>query len=153
VTGSLVLAVFLVGAGLNGLALLMQATAFRSLERAYRRQKNLELEVLQAQVVAQRRAEVARLLASGPDGWRRVLDQLLADALAGGAGIEIETEIGIKGVLNFSILSTSPVPRFTVFGAGNRTYVFTTGPDALRRVGILRRRERVIPLDATLFEL
>jgi hypothetical protein len=142
VTGSLVLAVFLVGAGLNGLALLMQATALRSLERSYRRQKNLELEVLQAQVVAQRKAEVARLLEKDPDGWQRVLGQLLADALAGA-----DARIGAGGVLS---LSFSPAPRFTVAGVGDYVYVFTTLPDELRRIGILRRREQVVALDASL---
>ena len=145
VTGSVVVAVILIGTALNGLAILMLTTACRSLERTYRRQENLKLEVLQSQVVAQRRAEVARILADEPDGWQRVLAQLLADALP---GAERHTHaIGTGGVLS---LSASPAPCFTVAGAGGRTFVFTTLPDELRRVGLLKRREPVIPLDAGL---
>lgn len=141
-TGSVVIAIILIGMALNGLALLTQATAFRSLERAYRRQKSLELEVLQSQVVARRQAKVAQLLENDPDGWQRVLGQLLADALAGAGA-----RIGAGGVLS---LSVSPAPRFTVAGVGDQVYIFTTLPDELRRIGLLRRKEQVVALDASL---
>jgi len=115
--------------------------AIRRLERTYRRQKSLELEQLQAQAVARRRAEVEELLAR-PDGWRNVLNQLLADALP-----EVGARVGTGGVLD---LGGSPVPRFTVAGRDGRSYLFTTSPEALRRVKVVGRRERATPLDAAL---
>ncbi|MGD9101509.1 MAG: hypothetical protein PVF45_13590, partial [Anaerolineae bacterium] len=51
------------------------------------------------------------------------------------------------GVLSLSI---SPAPRFTVAGVGDYVYVFTTLPDELRRIGLLRRKGQVVALDAGL---
>ncbi len=115
--------------------------AIRRLERTYRQQKSLELEQLQAQLVAGRRAEVEAALAR-PDGWRKVLDQLLADALG-----EAGASVGPAGVLD---LSVEPAPRFTVSGENGRLYLFTTAPELLRKVGLVGRREEPLPLDASL---
>jgi type II secretory pathway pseudopilin PulG len=119
------------------------ARAICNLEQTYRRQKSLELEQLQAQVVARRRAEVETLLAE-PEGWRKVIDQLLADALP-----DITARVGKIGVLD---LSAAPVPRFSVAGVNGQGYLFTTSPEALRRVGLLRQVQVVhtTPLDASL---
>lgn len=117
--------------------------AIRRLERTYRRQKSLELEQLQAQVVARRRAEVEALLAR-PDGWKQVLDQLLADALP-----EVGARVGPEGVLK---VSAAPAPHFVVAGEkdGRLAYTFTTSPDALRKAGVFGRKNPVVPLDASL---
>ncbi|HHH42490.1 MAG TPA: hypothetical protein ENK56_10875 [Chloroflexi bacterium] len=117
--------------------------AIRSLERTYRRQKSLELEQVQAQLIAQRRAEVEALLAE-PEGWRKVVDQLLADALP-----DITARVGEIGVLD---LSAAPVPRFSVAGVNGQGYLFTTSPEALQKVGLLRQVRVVesVPLDASL---
>ena len=116
--------------------------AIRRLEATYRRQKSLELEQLQAQVVARRRAEVEEELAQ-PNGWRKVLDQLLADALP-----EVGATVGQAGVLD---LSADPAPRFTVAGKDGRLYLFTTSPEALRRkVGLVGWKGEAVPLDASL---
>jgi hypothetical protein len=93
----------------------------------------------QARLIAQRRAEVLEIFRT-PDGWRWVLAQLLADA--GIAG-----RVGQGGVLS---LTASPAPSLQVAGSDNQTYVLTTRPDELRRVGLLARRQRIIPLDASL---
>jgi hypothetical protein len=136
----LLLALPALGAG-GVLGLVSVARAVRSLEHTYRRQKSLELEQMQAQAVAQRRAEVEGLLAR-EGGWRLVLNQVLADALP-----EARTRIGQEGVLD---LNFAPAPRFTVAGVDGRTYLFTIAPDLLRRAGMLKRREQVVVLDAAL---
>lgn len=115
--------------------------AIRKLEKTYRRQKALELEQLEAQAVARRQEEVKGLLAQ-TGGWQRVLDQLLADALPEtGACVEPD------GLLD---VNAAPVPRFNVAGKDGSVYLFTTAPDALRKVKLLDRRDGDIPLDATL---
>jgi hypothetical protein len=143
VTNSLVVGALIALGVFNGLGLLMQATAFRSLRNTYRRHKSLELEQLQAQVVNQRKAEVQRLLEE--DRWQQVLNQLLADALAGPSAF-----VGQEGILT---LSADPAPRFAVAGPSAVVeYVFTTQPQE-QGSGLwqrLRRREPVIPLDAAL---
>jgi len=113
--------------------------AIRRLERTYRRQKSLELEQLQAQAVARRMEEVRGVL-SRPDGWKEVLNQVLADVLPTGA------VVGEAGVLS---LSAEPVPHFLVAGQDGREYLFTTNPDLVRPA---RRRGKwdPIPLDASL---
>ncbi|HEC35805.1 MAG TPA: hypothetical protein ENI39_04630 [Anaerolineae bacterium] len=115
--------------------------AIRRLERTYRRQKSLELEQLQAQAVARRRAEVEEILAQ-PGGWQQVLDQLLADALP-----EVGARVGPEGVLK---VSAAPAPHFVVAGEKGLAYTFTTSPDALRKAGVFGRKNPVVPLDASL---
>jgi hypothetical protein len=116
--------------------------AIRRLERTYRRQKALELERLHAQAVERRRRELRGVLAD-QNGWREVLDQLLADALTG-----TDARVAREGVLD---LYASPAPRFTVVGVDGWTYLFTTSLQDLRRVGLLgRSEERVVPVDAGL---
>ena len=141
VTNSLVVGALVALGVFNGLGLLAQAAAFRSLSRTYRRHKSLELEQLQAQVVAQRKAEVQRWLAE--DRWQPVLNQLLADALAGTAFV------GAEGIL---ALTADPAPRFAVAGpAAGVEYVFTTQPQERERFWKrLRRQESLVPLDAAL---
>ncbi|HEY77195.1 MAG TPA: hypothetical protein G4O00_13645 [Thermoflexia bacterium] len=115
--------------------------AIRRLERTYRRQKSLELEQLQAQVVERRMQEVQRELAAN-EGWRKVLNQVLADALK-----DTSARVGPVGVLS---LTTDPAPAFTVAGEDGREYLFTTAPDVLEQVGWIGRKAPVIPLDASL---
>ena len=115
--------------------------AIRRLEKTHRRQKALELEQLEAQVVARRQEEVKGLLAQ-TGGWQRVLDQLLADALPE-TGAQVEPD----GLLD---MNAAPVPRFNVAGKDGCVYLFTTAPDALRKLKLLDRRDGDIPLDATL---
>jgi hypothetical protein len=137
-------AMFLVTLPLLGtatvVALMSVARAIRGFERTYRRQTSLELERLQARAVEVRRRELSAVL-SNPDGWRRVLDQLLAEAL------DTTARVGREGVLD---VSTAPTPRFTVAGEDGRLLVFTSSPGALRRVGLLGRKEQAISLDAAL---
>lgn len=114
--------------------------AIRRLERTYRRHKSLELEQLQARAVAARRAEVEALLAR-QDGWRQVLDQLLADAVPG-------ARVGPEGVLS---LSADPAPRFLVAGeADGRAYLFTTSAPETPRRRLRGRTRAPMPLDAAL---
>ena len=115
--------------------------AIRRLERTYRRQKSLELEQLQAQVVERRMQEVRRELAAN-EGWRKVLNQVLADALK-----DTSARVGSVGILS---LTTEPAPAFTVAGEDGREYLFTTAPEALEKVGWIGRRTPVVPLDASL---
>jgi len=115
--------------------------AIRRLEATYRREKSLELEQLQAQAVDRRRAEVAGIL-DQPNGWRAVLDRVLADALP-----ENGNRVGREGLLD---LSADPAPRFTVAGTDGASYLFTTSPATLRRLRVIGRKDAVIPLDATL---
>lgn len=138
--GVLVLALA-AGLAFAALASLTQATAVHCLEKTYRRHKGLELEHLQSHVVALRRAEVKELLQC-EDGWRQVVTQLLADALPGTGGA-----VDLDGLVD---LSVSPAPRFTLAGTGDRSYLFTTSPASLRKVGILTRRDKPVPLDASL---
>lgn len=120
------------------------AREVRRLAATYRHQKSLELEQLQAQTVALRQAEVEALLAQH-DGWRRILDQLLADALS-----DTDARVGTEGLLN---LSATPAPYFVVAGEkAGRTYLFTTVPPQLPRWAFLgKRRHQVIPIDASLY--
>lgn len=115
--------------------------AIQQLERTYRRQKSLELETLQAQAVAQRRAEVEGQLGE-TGGLERVVNQLLADALP-----ETGAKVGTGGVLE---VSANPTSRFTVAGDSGRQYLFTTSIEALREVKVLGRNEEGIALDAAL---
>jgi hypothetical protein len=117
------------------------AREVRKLTSSYRRQKSLELEQLQARLVAEREAEVKRELAEA-GGMERVLNQLLADALP-----ETGVAVGGEGVLDASVC---PAPRFTVAGADGHQYLFTTAPDLLRSVRMLGRRDNVLPLDAAI---
>jgi len=114
--------------------------AIRRLEATYRRQKSLELEQLQIQAVARRMQEVEHVL-TRPDGWREVLDQVLADAL------DTTARVGQAGVLS---VACEPAPSFAVSGAEGREYLFTTAPETLRRVGWIGRKTPVVPLDASL---
>lgn len=123
------------------IASLTQATSVHRLERTYRRNKALELEQLQAQVVAQRKTEVTAMLQT-EDGWQKVIVQLLADALP-----EIGARIGTEGLVDISAV---PVPRFTLAGTGDHLYLFTTAPMVLRSAGVISRRDKPIPLDASL---
>jgi len=142
-TAIAVLGVALVGALMFvGFASLTQAAATRSLERTYRQHKSLELEHLQVQIMAQRRAELLELIS---DDWREILRQLLADALPAAAIAAADTDEWIT----VTDLSASP-PHFTVARQeGGEEYVFTVSPDLVRQ-GSLMKRNRVIPLDASL---
>jgi hypothetical protein len=117
------------------------AREVRQLAAAYRRQKSLELEQLQARLVAEREAEVKGEL-SQTGGLELVLNQLLADALP-----ETGAVVGREGVLDASV---SPAPRFTVAGPDGHQYLFTTAPDLLRSVGMLGRKDDAVPLDAAI---
>jgi hypothetical protein len=117
------------------------AREVRRLAAAYRRQKSLELEQLQARLVAEREVEVKGEL-SQAGGLERVLNQLLADALP-----ETGAAVGREGVLDASV---SPAPRFTLAGVDGCQYLFTTAPDLLRSVGMLDRKDDPVPLDAAL---
>jgi hypothetical protein len=136
--GILVLAGGLAFAAVSSLT---QAAAVHRLERTYRRHKGLELEHLQAQVVAHREAEVKELLQS-QDGWQQIVVQLLADALP-----QTGELVGTDGLIDIAV---GPVPRFTVAGTGEHSFLFTTSPLALRKLGILTRKDKPIPLDASL---
>jgi len=115
--------------------------AIYRLERTYRRQKSLELERLHAQLVAQRRAEVEQILAR-PDGWRRVLNQVLADVLP-----DVTVRLGDADPLEVAVV---PVPRFTVQGTNGMRYTFTTSPEALQlHFGRRMKTLDVVPLDAS----
>ena len=120
------------------------AREVRQLAATYRRQKSLELEQIQTQTIAQRRAEVEALLAQH-NGWQDILDQLLADAMP-----DADARVGTEGLLN---LSATPAPRFLVAGEGNgRAYLFTTTlPEQPRRILFGKREDRVIPVDASLY--
>lgn len=137
--------VLLVSALAAGLAVTLSnaavTRAIRRLTRTYRRQKSLELEQLQEEVVGRRMQEVRRDIGAGPEGWRKVLNQVLADALDTGH------RIGPAGLLN---LSVEPVPRFAVAGKDGWEYLFTTSPEAVRKVGLMGRREKAVPLDGSL---
>ena len=145
-TAIAVLGVALVGALVFvGFASLTQTAATRSLERAYRRHKSLELEHLQVQIVARRRTELEKLMGEQPDNWREILRQVLADALPAAA----ITTAGADEWITVTDLSASP-PHFTAARQeGGEEYVFTVSPALVRR-GSLAQRNRVIPLDASL---
>ena len=109
----------------------------RLLKEAYRQQKSLQAEREQAQVVQQRRAELALAL-SRPDGLRDVLAQVLADAFPDQAiAGQADDWITVVDV-------TATPPAFTAARqdeSGTR-YQFTVAPDGHKR--------EAIPLDATL---
>jgi hypothetical protein len=133
-----------VAAGAGAVITLSNGRVAREVKRlaaAYRRQKSLELEQLQARLVAEREAEVKRELAQA-GGVERVLNQLLADALP-----ETGAAVGREGVLDVSV---TPAPRFTVAGPDGHQYLFTTAPDLLRSVGMLGRKDEAVPLDAAI---
>lgn len=115
--------------------------AIRRLERSYRRQKALELELLQAEAVNRRERDVRQQLATDGEAWRAVLNQLLADAYPAAP-----VQVGPAGLLS---LAVTPGPRLIV-AARDGTLVFTTDPEPLRRVGLVGRRETPVPLDAGL---
>jgi hypothetical protein len=115
--------------------------AIWKLEKTFRRQKSLELEQLEAQVVVRRQEEVKALL-DRVGGWQQVLDQLLADALPE-TGAQVEPD----GLLDVNV---TPAPRFNVAGKNGCIYLFTTSPGALRKVKLLDRKNGEISLDATL---
>jgi hypothetical protein len=119
------------------------ARAVRQMERTYRRQKSLEMEQILAQEMERRRIEVQQELRRTDDAWREVLNQLLADA-----ALDDDLHIGPAGLLS---LSAAPSPRFAVAEAAGRILLFTTAPETLRKIGLLQRESRTIPLDADLY--
>ncbi len=118
----------------NGATSLLQAVAVRSWTRTYRQQKAQEMEYRQDQAIARRKAEIEQLLADDAGNWRQVVAQILADAVPGADTAWLTT----------ADVSTTPVPRFDVVGQDNQRYTFTVSP------ATLRRKSRVIPLDASL---
>ena len=139
VTGGVAVVALLVGLAFNGFASLTQAAAVRSLQQTYRRQKSQELELVMAHEIAARREQLRERLASGPNAWREIVRQLLADAR-----VASDTTL-----IDVSDISATPYPSFVVTGNGWE-YVFTTAPGRPRGVRALRRRERVVSLDAAL---
>ncbi len=135
------LAVTVVAVGIfSGFSLLLQGSGLRALQRAQRRERDLELGQLRSQALAQRNAEVRQILAQQSEGWRQILSQLVADAL-GGSGL-----VGKEGVLE---LSSDPAPRLTVTG-NDREYIFTTRPELLGQKQTKGRTEQIISLDGRL---
>lgn len=125
----------------NGFTSLSQAAAVRSLEKTYRRQKSQELELRMARELAEHRARLEQRLQADLDAWREMLAQLLAD-------VGLSTSSGYM-----QEISASPCPHFSVPGSDGKLYVFATDPDqpnGRRWQDRLFRRDRVIPLDASL---
>jgi len=122
-----------------GIAMLTQTAAVHSLRQTYRRDKGMELELRQERQINERKAEVAVLLRE-EDGWKQVIGQLLADALPGSSARMAQAEV--------LELAADPAPRFTVADPEGKAFLFTTSPKTLRRVKMLTRRERPVPLDA-----
>ena len=129
--GGAAIIALLIGMILNGFASLTQAAAVRSLERAFRRQKSLELELAMAQDVTARLDDLREHLSSSSRAWREIAGQLLLDA-----GVAPSEEV----VLNLDEASVLP-PYFAISAGGNR-YLFTTD------LNQVHRRDRVVPLDA-----
>jgi len=129
--GGAAIIALLIGMILNGFASLTQAAAVRSLERTFRRQKSLELELAMAQDVTARLDNLREHLSSSSRAWREIAGQLLLDA-----GVATAEEI----VLNLDEASVLP-PYFAISAGGNR-YLFTTDPSQACR------RDCVISLDA-----
>ena len=129
--GGAAIIALLIGMILNGFASLTQAAAVRSLERTFRRQKSLELELAMAQDLTARLDDLREHLSSSSRAWREIAGQLLLDA-----GVAPSEEV----VLNLDEASVLP-PHFAISAGGNR-YLFTTDPSQARR------RDRVVPLDA-----
>jgi hypothetical protein len=65
---------------LNGFASLTQAAAVRSLERTFRRQKSLELELAMAQDVTACLNDLREHLSSSGRAWIEIAGQLLLNA-------------------------------------------------------------------------
>jgi hypothetical protein len=125
--------------------------AINHLERSYRRQKTLQLEQLQAQLILERGAELRELLGED-EAWRGVVQQLLADAFPGQA----EAEPGAAAWLTLVSVADRPA-QFAVGrqDQAGQTFLFTTAREEARssRPGWLRallRLNRVAPLDASL---
>ncbi len=113
--------------------------AIRAMEHTYRRQKSLELELLQAQEIARRRTGLELVLTRGV--WRQVLRQVLADALGADS---VDTSA-------WTLIDLSAVPSQFVVGQDERgdRFIFTTAPDRVQHRGFLGfGGDRVIPLDA-----
>jgi hypothetical protein len=141
VTGSIAVAALLVGLAFSGMCSLAQAASTRSLERTYRRQKSQELEFAMASDLTRRKDQTERRLADDAEVWRKVVAQLLADAGIGGSPA-LEKGIDVREI---------PCPHFVIREETNRYhYVFTVNPEPLRKARIIRRRDRVVPLDTTL---
>ena len=129
--GGAAIIALLIGMILNSFASLTQAAAVRSLERTFRCQKSLELELTMAQEVTARLDDLREHLSSSSRAWREIAGQLLIDA-----GVATAEEI----VLNLD--ETSVLPPYFAISAGGSRYLFTTNPSQARR------RDRVIFLDA-----
>jgi hypothetical protein len=141
VTGSVAVAVLLVGLALNAFGSLSQALAVRSLERTYRRHKAQELELAMNQTLTSHQEQVRERLATDSDAWRGVVRQLLTDA-----GVD-----GDATPASALDISATPCPHFTVAGAnGQPCYLFTTDPGSLRSSRTVRRRDQTVLLDMTL---
>lgn len=124
-----------------GMMLMSGTSAIRSFEKTYRRHKSQELELLMAREMAEHRARLDQRLQADPNAWREILAQLLADA-------------GLNASSGYmQQMSVAPCPHFAVPSAEGRLYMFATDPDQLnnrRWHDRLFRRDRVIPLDASL---
>jgi hypothetical protein len=125
--------------------------AINHLERSYRRQKTLQLEQLQAQLVVRRDAELRKLLGEN-EAWRGVVQQLLADAFPGQA----VAEPAAASWLTLMSVADRP-PQFLVGrqDEAGETFLFTTAREeaGAGRSSWLRnllRLNPVVPLDASL---
>lgn len=125
-------------AAIAGLLLLSQAAlalALRGTQRVYRQ----ALAQQAAAVHAQRALEASPALET-PAGWEPIASQLVADALD--EPVSIDTEAGFLDVV------TEPYLKFTLLRNGGgvpeaREIVFTTAPDMLRKIHLIRPGDRV----------
>lgn len=152
-----ILVVLIVGAGAALAVILSNAAVTRSinhLERSYRRQKTLELEQLQAQLMANRDGELREILDDSDGSWRQVVQQLLADAFPE----RIATDTGSDGWLTLAEVSDRP-PQFAVGRQDEtgETFLFSASREALSGSPGLRdiifnllRRDPIIAVDASL---
>jgi hypothetical protein len=116
------------------------ARAVARVEATYRRQKSQQLEFTMRREMAARLAQLHVEL-KGPDAWLDVVGQLLTDA-----GVAFD---GAR--LAVSSVAADPNPCLVVTAGETWRYVFTTADPARLRAGhAIRRRDRVVPLDATL---
>ena len=125
---------------LGCVALLLLVTAMRQVKVLSGMRNDVQQTATRDFMYRTLRAREVGALLRAPDGWQLVTEQIVADAL--------HCNISINGNAGILDVSTVPAPKFTVITHECNEVVFTTQPDSLRQMRLIKERDRVIDVSA-----
>lgn len=115
------------------LSQLMVTGVLRSMRRAYDRSFKRQ-EVM----LSEQRVNDLSMRMHTQNGWHRLAEQLVADALSAPASIDEQA-----GILDASSL---PAPKFTLASSDGSAYTFTTHPNLMKQQRLIGRGDKVMKL-------